>query len=374
MVNIKLIFIFGKFIMPDILTCIEGSTMKNQQTTRTQPRLKDVARNAGVSPTTASMVFTDTGRISDKTKLRVLDAAKAMGFIHQLRSKKKLKSGKHVALLILIDKKWSFIWHFLTEMITEIELGLNHIGLNTVMIPISHYEDNENIYQKISKLGCCSVFSIHIGKEKLFRRLENDGIPVIVILNNNFQDKYFSICVDDFQGAYEGARHLLQLGHRRIDFVDSYREDLPILSSDRYYGYRKALEVTGIQFRDDHRISCKSESTEKELELSFLQSLNQPDPPTALFCLDDEIALRVWNALNRIGYSVPENISILAPGDVLDYSKPYIPPITTMHIDMKYVGRLAVDMLNNRMKNNIETIHVLKVKQQLTERGSCKAL
>jgi DNA-binding LacI/PurR family transcriptional regulator len=193
-------------------------------------------------------------------------------------------------------------------------------------------------------------------------------------MNNNYQDSYFSICVDDFQGAYEGARHLLTLGHRRIDFVDSYRKDLPILSSDRYYGYRKALEEAGVQFRNDHRINCSTEFTEKELEQSFSQSLSGPDSPTALFCLDDEIAFRVWNALTRIGYTVPDNISILAPGDVLDYSKPYIPPITTMQIDMRYVGRLAVDMLSNRLKNEIGSVHVLKVKQQLVERGSCRAV
>jgi DNA-binding LacI/PurR family transcriptional regulator len=351
-----------------------GKNMIDDDAQKVQPKLKDVALRAGVSPTTASMVFTGTGRISDITKAKVLDTAVVMGYQHQQRGRKTLKSGVHVALLILIDKEWSFIWHFLTDMIGQIEQDLGQIGLKAVMIPISHYEDEEVIYQKITKLGCRSVFSIHLGKEKLFKRLEDEGIPVIVIMNNNYQDSYFSICVDDFQGAYEGARHLLNLGHRRIDFVDSYRKDLPILSTDRYYGYRKALEEAGVQFNDDHRINCSVESSEKEIEQCFIESLKRPDPPTALFCLDDEIAFRVWNALTRLGYSVPGDISIIAPGDVLDYSKPYIPPITTMHIDMKYVGRLSVEMLNNRMKNDIDTVHVLKVKQQLMERGSCRAV
>ena len=337
------------------------------------PRLKDVARQAGVSPTTASMVFTGTGRISEDTKQRVVQAADTMGYRHHHRERKTVKNTHHVALLILIDPEWTFIWHFIAEMISQIQQDLTKLGLKTVMIPISHHDDDDMIYQKITKLGCRAVFSIHIGKDTLFQRLESEGIPVVLIMNNKYQDKYFSICVDDFQGAYEGARFLLSLGHRRIDFVDAQREDLPILSTDRYYGYRKALEEEGIDFQDDHRISCEIGCSEEEIEERFRRSLDGPNAPSALFCLDDEIAFRAWNALSRLGYSIPRDISILAPGDVLDYTKPYIPQITTMHIDMTYVGRLAVNMLENRLSNRIETVHVLKVKQQLVDRGSCRS-
>ncbi len=348
--------------------------MNNTNEKNQHPRLKDVARDAGVSPSTASMVFTGTGRISEETKHRVLDAARSMGYQPVPRIRKTIKTGNHVAILILIDTEWSFVWHFLTETIQRIQRDLEENGFKTVMIPISHHENDDVVYQKIVKLGCRGVFSIHFGNERLFQRLEADRIPVILIMNNNYQDKYFSICVDDFQGAYEGARHLLQLGHRRVDFVDSYREDLPVLSSDRYFGYRKALEEAGVQFLDDHRISCNIESPEAEIEQRFHTVLQRSDRPTALFCLDDEVAFRVWNALKQIGYDVPDDISILAPGDVLDYSKPYIPRITTMQIDMNYVGRLAVEMLNNRLRNDIGTVHVLKVKQQLVDRGSCRLL
>ena len=346
--------------------------MNNVNERNQHPRLKDVARDAGVSPTTASMVFNGTGRISDETKQRVYEAAQSMGYQPAQRIRKTIKTGNHVAILILIDAEWSFVWHFLTETIYRIQRDLEETGLKTIMIPISHHENEDDIYQKITKLGCRAVFSIHFGKEKLFLRLEADNIPVILIMNNNYQDKYFSICVDDFQGSYEGARHLLQLGHRRVDFVDSSREDLPVLSSDRYFGYRKALEEAGVQFLDDHRISCNLESPESEIEQQLDLALERTDPPTAFFCLDDEVAFRVWNALSILGYRIPEDISILAPGDVLDYSKPYIPRITTMRIDMNYVGHLAVEMLNNRLRNEIGTVHVLKVKQQLVERGSCR--
>ena len=318
------------------------------------------------------MVFTDTGRISEDTRRKVLEAGDLLGYRRRPRNAHVKATADHVGILISTDREWTFIWHFLTDMIIQIEQELSKSDLQAVMIPISHHEADEQIYRKIRQAGCRAVMSVHIGRETLFERLETEGTPVIVILNNQYQDRYFSICTDDFQGAYEGTRHLIQLGHRRIDFVDAIREDLPILSSDRYYGFRKALEEQGLPLPEGHRVPCQVDTPEEELERCFRDIMSADDTPTALFCLDDEIAFRTWNALTRLGYRVPEDISLLAPGDVLDYTKPYIPPITTMHIDMTYMGRLAAEMLDNRLNNEIDTVHVLKVKQQLVERGSCR--
>ena len=259
-------------------------------------------------------------------------------------------------------------------MLAQIEHNLQRYGFRIVLIPIHYCESDQRIYDKIVQLGCRAVFSVHISRESLFTRLESEGIPLILIMNNGRQDQFFSICTDDFQGACEGTRHLLNLGHRRVDFVDVQRPELPILSTDRYFGYRKALDEQGIEPHGDQRITGRIDWMEADWEDALEGALRCGDAPTALFCLDDEIALRVWNALGRIGRSVPGDISLLAPGDVLDYGKPYTPGITTMRIDMGYVGRLAVEMLMNRLNNAIETVHVLKVKQQLAERGSCRRL
>jgi DNA-binding LacI/PurR family transcriptional regulator len=342
--------------------------------TNARVQLKDVAQAAGVSPATASMVFNGTGRISPATKAEVLAAARSMGYEHPVRSRRKSKRRTPVAgILVSTDKKWSFVWHFISAMIRTIELEAEALGFRTVIIPISYEEGDGRLQQKIEELACQAVFAVHIARAELFDNLQENGIPVILIFNNNYQDRFSSICVDDFQGAYEGVRYLLRLGHSRIDFVDADREDLAVLSTDRYYGYRKALEEAGVVFKTEHRIGCEDGCTEDDLEERFKAILGRDESPTALYCLDDEIALRALNALQRIGYSVPEDISVLAPGDVLDYSKPYIPPISTMFVDTTYVGRLAVEMLKNRMESESGSVHVLKVKQQLVDRGSCRA-
>lgn len=335
------------------------------------PRLKDVAEHAGVSETTASMALRKTGRISEGTRQRVLSAATALGYQRRRREKRAEPQLTRVGILTSLDPEWTFAWHFLADMIVTIERQLRTQNIQTLLIPISHHEEAGSILQKVTEAECGAVYSIHIGSDELFERLEDAGVPVILIMNNSFQDRFFSICVDDFHGAYEGTQHLLNLGHKRILFADGKTEDLPVLSTDRYYGFLKAIEETG-GLATHTRMLCRGGVTEQELEEELASALTANKPFTAVFSLDDEVALAVWTALSAIGYRVPDDISILAPGDVLDYSKPYVPRISTMHIDMADMGQLAVDMLNNRLSENAKTLHVLKVHQQLIDRGSCR--
>ena len=244
-------------------------------------RLKDVARSAGVSPTAASMVFNDSGRISPATRERVFEAARRLGYVHRRRRRRTAASGVRAALLISIESEWSFIWHFLTPMIARIEANLHRCGFRILLIPIDHHESDDRIYDKIVQTGCRGVFSVHVGRESLFNRLESEGIPLILIMNNGRQDRFFSICTDDFQGAYEGTRHLLNLGHRRVHFVDAPRRELPVLSTDRYFGYRKALEEQGVAPCGDHRIMGRIDWSGAHWENRLRCALKRDDAPAA---------------------------------------------------------------------------------------------
>ncbi len=337
-----------------------------------KPKLKDVAKMAGVSITTASLVFSEQGRISEETKIKVLNSAEFLGY-NKKKKQTNLNNFTNVAILYSIDPEWAFAMSFIRPVIVEIERILKKIDLNTVMIPIQHDTEDEEIKKKIESIECKAVFSIHFGRESLFSYLENAGIPVIIIMNNNYQSKFYSVCVDDFQGAYEGTRHLIELGHREILFLDYLRPDLPLLSTDRFIGFRKALDEKRINFPESNRFFYNPKDTDqcrKDLSVFF----NKEHPPTAIFCLDDDAAGRVMEVIKEMGLAIPKDVSVIAPGDVIDYSIPFMPQISTMHIDTTYLGRISAQMMINRLTHNPEDVHVLKVKQQLVERGSCRKI
>ena len=105
----------------------------------------------------------------------------------------------------------------------------------------------------------------------------------------------------------------------------------------------------------------------------YLRLIARPVPPTALFVIDDELALSVHQVLHEYGLTVPGDISIIAPGDVLDYSKPYVPQFTTMRINTEAVGSTTGELMVNRIKHSRHKWYGLKVNQELVDRGSCSS-
>jgi DNA-binding LacI/PurR family transcriptional regulator len=98
---------------------------------------------------------------------------------------------------------------------------------------------------------------------------------------------------------------------------------------------------------------------------------SRPDRPTAVFAHDDYLGMYVIRALLDLGLRVPDHVSLLAPGDVLDYALPCTPRITTLRINTALLGRTAAALLLDRLHNEREDVHVLKVKEQLVKRSTC---
>jgi LacI family transcriptional regulator len=337
-----------------------------------KPKLKDVAKAAGVSLTTASLVLSGKGRISPEVQQNVLKAVEDLGYVRKNRS---IDAGgtKNVGIFQSIDYEWGFIWVFIRPLIDQIEKNMRALKINTVLLPIKKTDTKQEIIEKIQKADVQAVVSIHYGNADLFTFLEESDIPVIVVMNGNFQDTFYSVCVDDYQGAYEGTLHLIKLGHRKIAYVEAERPDLPMLLNDRFIGYRKAMEEYGLQMPEESIIRFEL-SDKVELDSKIAGAFDKPDRPTAIFCLDDEIALRVYFVLEELGFTIPKDVSLIAPGDVLDYEQHYYPQITTMKINTTYMGEIVALMMQNRINHNPEDIHVLKVKQQLVRRGTCREL
>jgi LacI family transcriptional regulator len=337
-------------------------------------KLEDVAREAGVSLSTASLVLSDRGRISAETKERVLESAVRLGYLRRERKTRPPEEEDHrvIALLLDVDQEWSFALNLIRPIIQEFERSLLQAACHTVLIPISASESPKEILEKVRASGAIGVATIHIATPELVMLLETAGVPVVVIMNSSFQDRFYTVCVDDFQGAYEGASYLIRSGHLRLGYVDCERPGLPVLPVDRFFGFKKAIEEYHLDFDDSLRRRLPLDDAEAE---AAVLSLARTRPEiTAIFALDDELGARVITMLRRAGIRVPEDISLLAPGDVLDYTHCYVPQITTMRIDTTYMGRVAGQMMLNRITHNPQELHVLKVKQLLVRRDSVRDL
>ena len=270
-----------------------------------------------------------------------------------------------------IDSEWAMTFGFVRPILESIDSFFSIRGHTVVIIPISEHLAPDEIFRRIDSLGCHGLFSLHYGNEALFTKLESRGMPVVLVMNGNFQNRFSTVCVDDFQGAYEGAVHLLQAGHRKIVFIDIEREGLPMLSIDRFIGFKKAIEEFDVPISDIERLTYDLRDHEY-LRNRLRAIFTIPDHPTAIFALDDDIAARALSVLSELKLQVPQDVSIIAPGDLMDYSQEHVPRISTLQIDTSLMGTIACGIMENRLNRSAAGINVLKIKQQLILRGSTR--
>jgi LacI family transcriptional regulator len=333
-------------------------------------RLKDVARKAKVSVATVSLVLADKGRISEEVRGRVRQTAASLGYQPRRAARPPTPSADGaVGILCAEDRQYE--WNFIRPTLLELEHALRQRGRMPLLIPAGSRGDPSRTVQHVRDAGVHAVFSLQISDALVFSGLREHGIQVVVINSSGFQDRLDSVCVDDFQGAYEGTRYLLSLGHRSVAFVEYARPESPAVVADRFIGFRKALEEQRVGFAPERRITVPFMDTSR-LEKRLGTLFGRAGRPTAIFAHDDYLGLYVIEVLRRLGLSVPADVSLVAPGDVLDYSLPLMPQITTMRIDTALLGKIAANLMFDRMRSAEPGPRVLKVKEQLVRRASCR--
>ncbi len=330
-------------------------------------KLINVAEKAGVSITTASLVLSGKGRISDEVRRNVLDAANQLDY-----KRNKQVNNRNWVLLLNLDKENDHLSYFFNPIIRQLQLSAREKGFTLTIFPVSKTTTDETIFSELMEMKVSSVLSIHFVSLSLFKKLESMNIPCVVINNSSYQDELFTVCVDDFQGAYEGTMQLINAGHRNLAFFEYKRERLPSIMADRFFGFRKAVEEYKLSFAENGRVTVDI-SNNKELEHRISEFFININPnPTALFIHDDMLAVKVIHILNKLKIRVPEDISIIAPGDTLNYDQPETPRISTMKIDNKLMGNYATDMMLERLEKGIQVAHILKIKQTYIDRKSIR--
>jgi len=343
-----------------------------QSKTMGSAKLKDVADSAGVSIATASMALSGKGKISPEVAERVRTEAERIGYKKKSGVFSKKRNGfKYIG--ILHHETMRYLWNFsrpFISLLEELILEQKYYPLNIHMHPQLHTEE---IFQEIMSAGVGAIFAIHYVNEELFEKLEKNGIPIVIINNSNFQKQFYSVLVDDFHGAYEGSQYLIDLGHCNIVFAEYKRPDLPAVVIDRFIGFKKAMDERSIPFSDEQKISVAlNDFAELESRLRYL--FGKPDRPTAIFAHDDYFAAYILAILKKMNLRTPEDVSIIGPGDVLDYDEPFLPQITTLRINTTLMVKMAWELMLTRLSNQSRNVHVLKVNLILVERGSCKRL
>ncbi len=335
--------------------------------------LKDVAEAAGVSAATVSMILSGKGKISSAMKDKVLALADELGY-QQRKSSKTRRKPDFEYVAVLQQETVAYLWNFSVPFSLMLEEQVLDKGRIPLVFHVPANYTPQMLFKEITGAQVGVVFAIHYIDRDLFNALEKEGIPVIILNNSEYQRDFWAVLSDDYQASYEAAQHLISLGHERIAYADYFRPKYTALVADRLLGCRRALEERGLPCGEGTEVSVDCEDYASLVEK--VRTMHSGErPPTAWVAHDDFFAAYLIEALKTIGKRIPEDVSVIAAGgDVLDYSRPFIPKIDTMQSDKQLMVTMAWTLMETRLQTPSAAIQVLKTKMTYIDRGSCRRI
>jgi len=305
--------------------------------------IKDIAKQAGVSPSTVSRALNDHPRISDETKANIKELAQAMGYVPSVIARS------------LVARQTATIGVAITDVhdpyYADSVFGIEEEAAKhdyQVMLS-SFYRDPERELAVVYDFHRRRLDGIIITGSYMNQvYLSSDGnffLPIVIINSPNYP---YSVSVDRQQGTRQIIEHLLELGHQRIAHVTQLKDGL-----GRLYNYRILLEEFGIAV--DESLIVAGDGTIAGGIKAAPQLLDLPNPPTAIFCFNDLTAIGVINAVRKRGLDVPRNISVVGFDD-LEMAEYYHPALTTVKQSTHHLGQRSVQILLRLMggEKNIE--------------------
>ncbi len=332
--------------------------------------LNDVAKRAGVSRNTVSLVVNGKyDKVKEETRERVEDVIQEMGYVPNFAARQ--LTGKRTKTLgvILPPLRNAFSFYNMSEMSSGISDAAGAQGYNLMFFVCNErFKQGLNIrLLKDSRIDGGLILDngrlvIHNIEE-----LERDEIPFVILNYRLERPKTNYVAIDKEHGSYLAVKHLIDLGHRRIGFING---SLPQHIEERFYGYRRALDEAGINLDPECVVTVTEGWVEKTGYEAADMLLELPQPPTSIVTSSDLIAIGVYKRLKEKGLRVPEDISVIGYDDI-PIARYQDPPLTTIRQPYYDLGVKAVDILMRFIKNRDQKSVHESIKPILVNRASC---
>lgn len=298
--------------------------------------IRDVAAAAGVSPTTVSHAFSGARSLSPETQARVLQEADRLGYSPDPRARG-LRTGRTYMIGFLSD-----------SIATSPHAGAMITGAQDVA------SQHHSVLAVVDSQGLAGreelqirALLAHRVDGFVYSRMFHQPVEVpallrdqhVVLADASTTDPAFSwVIPDEFGIGVTATRHLLEHGHTRIGM--STIDPAIAAAHGRGAGYRAALAEAGVAV--DESLISRTTADQAGGRASARRLLERPDPATAVFCFNDEVAMGVYQVASSLGLSVPHDVSIVGVDDLRIISRGLQPTLTTVALPHEAMGRWAM--------------------------------
>jgi DNA-binding LacI/PurR family transcriptional regulator len=315
--------------------------------------IKDVAKEAGVSPSTVSRVISNHPRISPATTAKVKKIMDDLGYHPNVMAKSLVsKTTKTLGLILPRPAEELFLNLFFPEFIRGIVTQATRAGYDLLMTSgASEREEVDAITRLVKGHRVDGIILLSSRQnDPVISFLHQQEFPFVLIGRSIEYPNILSIDTDNVQAAYDAASHLISLGHQRIGFVSGPPQ--LVVSQDRLEGYHKALRHNQLPMHSEWIV--EGEFLQESGYRAMSQIMSIPESPTALVVTDDLVAYGVLRGLSELGYSVPQDISLVSFNNI-SISELTSPPLSSVDIGIYHMGYTASQTLIRQIQG--EKIH-----------------
>jgi LacI family transcriptional regulator len=315
------------------------------------PSIRDVAREAGVSPGTASRVLSGSSYpVSDEARERVLRASTALGYVPNFAARA-LATGRSSAIAAIVH---DITDPYFGEVVRGIEDAAARVH-GSVLIASDDRHPRNLVERLAMLLGQDAAGVVLVGGQvldhptapqisKQLERLHERGTPVVAVGRYGFDIPY--VTVDELGAARLAVRHLLQQGHRRVAFLGGPMSSTTV--HDRYRGFATALEEAGASV--DEELVLETALT-REGGLEGVHGLVASGHDfTAILAVNDEVAFGAMAGLRTLHIGVPGDVSVVGVNNV-GMCEFVEPPLTSVQVPMRELGQTAWRMVDALRRN-----------------------
>ncbi len=295
----------------------------------------DIARDAGVSKSTVSLVLQASPLVKAETRERVLQSIDRLGYVYNRGAANLRRSRTNIVGMVINDLGNPFF--------AELAVGMEQVFQAAGFIPfIANTAENAKRQadvlrsmreHDIAGLIICPARGTRAAD---LSALAGGGTPVILAMRRLAGLKVPTIVPDNLRGARRATEHLLSLGHRRIAFIGGYSD--MIAQNERCGGYRAALDAAGLA--PERALVIEGAPNRETGLLAVDRMLDAAEPATAALCFNDVVAFGVLDGLSRRRLAAGRDFGLIGFDDVRE-ARHTRPPLTTVAVDSGSLGERA---------------------------------
>lgn len=313
------------------------------------PTVYDVAKIAGVSPSTVSRYLNRTTYVSKDKSIKIEQAIKSLSYKPAVASQTQSQR-RTMTIGVLVQHPDS---PFTCRILNDMEKYFDHLGYSLIIA--TGQWDSEHESQALNYLEKCNVDGViivtgNLSDEKLLQFSEK--IPTVAFGYNLEAENLRSINIDNELGGYMATLHLLQQGHTAIAHIKGI-DDQPD-SQQRLKGYQRALLEAGIPL--NKKLVVSGDFSCKQGYQQTLALLRSRNAFTALFAANDQMAFGAIKALHDNNIHVPNDVSVIGFDDI-PTSEYFTPALTTLRQPIEEVGTTCAKAIINLLNQRNETLY-----------------